>query len=81
MKRNFVVEMRSELKGLLMDMDMLLRTILTIRVSSHNLAIEFFIEQQRKWWWDRCEQRLGWSCCAAQAFTHVILLSFLYCTA
>lgn len=37
MKRNFVVEMRSELKGLLMPMDMLLRTIFTMRVSSRSL--------------------------------------------
>lgn len=29
--------MRSELKGLLMEIDMLLSTILTMRVSSHNL--------------------------------------------
>ena len=36
-KRNLVVEMRSELKGLLMPMDMLLRTIFTMRVSSRSL--------------------------------------------
>lgn len=41
MYRKLVVEMRSELKGLLMEIDILLSTIFTMRVSSRNLCSSF----------------------------------------
>lgn len=47
MYRKLVVEMRSELKGLLMEIDMLLSTILTMRVSSRNLCSSFGVRCAR----------------------------------
>lgn len=46
MYRKLVVEMRSELKGLLMEIDMLLSTIFTMRVSSPNLFVPVLVRVQ-----------------------------------